>query len=136
MADLSQTAANVHTNSGASTSSGEAGEAITAGEPVYIDTTDSNKIKKCDANVAASAACAGIAVNDAASGQPVTYCTAGSMDLGATLTVSETYILSATAGAIAPVGDMASGMYATNLGIASAADTFIVDINNSQVLKP
>ena len=46
MADLSQTAANVHTNSGASTSSGEAGEAIAAGEPVFgwIDTANTRRL--------------------------------------------------------------------------------------------
>ena len=60
----------------------------------------------------------------------------GSVDLGATLTVGEAYVVSTNKGAIAPIGDLTTGDYVTVLGIASAADNLLLNINVSGVVKP
>lgn len=133
MANLTQTAANVAKNSGSETYA-TAGESITAGMPVYLKSSDS-KIYQCDSNVtSAEAACVGIALCSAAASQPVVYAQSGAtVDLGATLTVGETYVLSATKGAIAPVGDLATNDYVTHLGVASAADNLNLRIYASGI---
>lgn len=111
MADLSQTPANVALVSG-STRTRTAGGTITAGMPVYSDATDSGKIKPADADAEASAAVVGIALNAAGDGQPVTYALPGSViNWGATLTKNTYYVVSTTAGGVAPSADLASGDY-------------------------
>lgn len=98
--------------------SGIAGEAISAGQPLYIKATDS-KLYRADANVTtAEAACVGIAVNSAAAGQFVHYWgfTHGQeINLGATLTVGQIYLVSFNVGAIMPVSDYATGHILTPL---------------------
>ena len=69
MADLTITAANVALESGTQ-ATGTAGATITQGQPLYKDSTDSNHLKPTDADVAASAACVGIALSAASDGQP------------------------------------------------------------------
>jgi hypothetical protein len=61
--------------------------------------------------------------------------TSGPIDLGATLTVGETYYVSDTAGAIMPSADVSSGEYVTALGVATAADTINLDINASGIAR-
>src|SRR6266496_1447543 len=103
MADLTITAANVASGTGSQTSDGTAGGTITQGDAIYQDATDSNKWKRADANLSAAAAAAiGIALNAAENGQPVRIQVGGEMNPGATLAVGTVYVLSATAGKIAP----------------------------------
>lgn len=135
MADLSITAANVVAQSGASTASGTAGDTITAGMSLYSDSSDSNKLKKADADVATTAACVGIALHGASSGQPLKYQTGGNLTAGATLTVGETYVVSTTAGGIAPISDLASGDYVSILGVASSASTLAMTMVISGTAK-
>ena len=117
MADLS-VPATVAPQSNATFSFGTAGEAITAGQPVYVDSTDSNKIKRADADgTSATAAAKGIAVNSAATGQPVDYQTGGDINLGATLVRGQVYILSPDKG-ISAAADLANPDYTTILGVA------------------
>ncbi len=126
MTDLSVTAADVQAASGADIRRATAGAAIAAGEPIYIDPTDS--LAKLAANTSQTLAnCVGIALHAADAGQPVTYIAEGNLDVGATLTVGELYILSA-AGAISPVGDAESNDWMTYLGIATAADNLRLNI--------
>jgi hypothetical protein len=97
---------------------GTAGGTITAGMPLYKDTTDGNALKPGDASAAASAAFAGIALNGAADGQPVAYAKPGAtINWGATLAKGTLYVISATAGGVAPVADLASGEYITALAV-------------------
>ena len=103
MAAISITAANVLKSSTGQVSVGTAGATITAGQAVYIDTTDSNKIKLADADGTAPAnTFAGIALNAASSGQPVSYCTndTAGFTIGATVLAGDTIWLSPTAGGI------------------------------------
>ena len=137
MADLSITAANVAANTGASEEKLTAGATITAGQAVYLDSAASNVAKLAQSDgTEAEAAVRGIAINGAASGQPVNIVRSGTMDLGATLTVGETYVVSQTAGGVAPIGDLGSGDYVTHLGIATAADELTLSIKASGVEVP
>lgn len=117
MADLSITAANVLKSATAQTATGTAGATITAGQALYIDTSDSNKLKLAQAT-STKYAFAGIALHAAASGQPIAYVTQDAeLTIGATVAVGVVYGLSDTAGGICPVADNGSGDYATVIGI-------------------
>lgn len=115
MVDVSQTAANVTRVSGP-VGRGVAGDTITAGMPVYL--ASDGTLTPCDASAEASAAFAGVALHGAADGQPLEYAKPGArINWGATLTVGVLYVVSATAGAVAPSTDLASGEYVTGLAI-------------------
>ncbi len=135
MADLTQTAANVGLTdqSGARIRVVKAGEAITQGMPVYVNDAE---YYQCDASALASAACAGIAMTPAADGEY--FAMAGddtTVDLGGTLTIGETYCVSATKGAIAPIADLSSGEFVTILGTATAADELKLQLIIGTVAK-
>src|SRR5688572_30418281 len=132
MADISITAANVASgaaSSGVKTITGRAGGTITAGMPVYADASDNGDFKAADNNVSAALAnVVGIALHGAADGQPLTIQTEGDINLGATLVVGETYVLSANAGGIAPIADISTN-YVTGIGIARTAAILQLKIN-------
>lgn len=130
MADLVITAANI--TPGTTTGytpvkqTGTAGETITAGQSVYLLSSDS-KLYKADANASsASAAAVGIALHAALAGQPLTYISSGALNFGAILTAGLYYVVSATAGGIAPTADLASGWYSTLLMYAYSTSVGIV----------
>ena len=134
MADLSITAANVVKGAGSTTRSGTCGTAaITAGDALY---TLSGALELADTATAVTAACVGIALCDAAAGQPVVYLAAGLIDPGAIVAIGTYYALSATAGNIAPIADCAAGDFVTGLGFGTAADEITVAINASNVQVP
>lgn len=124
MSDISITAANVIPSSGARRILKviDTGVTVTAGQAVYLDAT-SKKLKLADADALASANAAGIAELGGGAGQqiPVIY-EDDALDLGATLVVGETYVVSTTAGGIAPLSDLLTGDFTTILGVATAAD--------------
>lgn len=120
MANLTQTAANVKIG-GANTviTKVQYGENITQGQPLYKKSSD-GKYYKADANVSAEAASAsGIAMTPGATDGYGVMASSGLVDLGATLTLGETYYVSDTAGAIMPAADVSTGEYVTQLGIAT-----------------
>lgn len=136
MADLSITATNVAKVAG-ETETLTAGETITAGQTVYKDTADNNKAKLADCDdTAAKATVFGIALNGGASGQPIVVQKTGKINVGATLTVGEIYVLSGTPGGIAPEGDHATGDYVSLLGVGLTAANLGLRINNSGVQVP
>lgn len=126
MADLSVTAANVAKQSGTSVT-GTAGATITAGQVVYLDAAD-GKYKLADASAATTDGVVGIALNGGADGQPLTIQTSGIIDPGATATEGVVYCLSATAGGIAPVGDLVTNDYVTVLGVGNAGGNIVLSI--------
>lgn len=138
MADLSITAANVAGTAGEWTQEQvTAGATITAGQAVYLDSSASNVAKLAQSDgTAAEATVRGIAMCGGASGQPIIIAKSGDIDLGATLTVGETYVLSETAGGIAPIGDLTTGDYVSHIGVATAADNLKISIVNSGVEVP
>lgn len=126
MADITITAANVLASANAKKGFGVAGATITAGQALYSDASASFKLKPADANVLASANCVGIALHGASDGQPLTYVFEDDdFSPGGTLSLSVAadsgiYVLSATAGGIAPMDDLAATMYPVVLGVAKS----------------
>jgi hypothetical protein len=132
MADLSITAANVVKYSGSTTRTGTAGAAIAAGDTLYLDGTT---LKLAQADSLVKAACVGIALNGAATGQPVTYLVAGGINPGAAVTVGLYYCVSDNAaGKIAPNADLGATAYPTGLGFATTTSRIEVVINQSGVV--
>ena len=116
MANLTQTSANVAAGSDTGTTRVQVGEAVTEGQPGYQATT--GKYLQADASVVTTAAATGVFLTPAALDGYAIFATSGLINLGATLAVGETYVVSATKGAIAPIGDLTTGEFVTPLGIA------------------
>jgi hypothetical protein len=104
------------------------GETVAVGQPVYLDTTDS-EYKLCDSNLSAAAATIrGIAVTPGVDGGYGYIATAGNIILvGTTMAVGETYYVGATAGQINPDADVTTGWYVSSIG--TAASTTQLDLN-------
>lgn len=138
MADISKTPASVLASATALTASGVAGATIAAGDNLYIDTAASNVLKLADSNAAAPASTvAGIALNGAASGQPVKYVYEDSdFTPGATLTVGQTYVQSSTPGGTAAIADLTTGDFPSVLFIAKSATKAVLKIVRGGVAKP
>ena len=134
MADLSITAASVAASLQGDVSTRLAGAAITAGQTVYFDTS-TNTYKLADSNSATAAVRqpAGIALNSAASGQPVTVKGAGPITFNAVLTLGVGYYQSATPGGICPAADLTTGHYPTFLGFATSTTVLDLDIQQAGV---
>jgi hypothetical protein len=133
MADLSITAASVLAGSGATTARGTAGATITAGQLLYLDSSD-NELKLADSNdTAAKATVVGVALHASLDGQPLAYLTSGNITIGATVSLGKVYVLSTTAGGIAPIDDIASTEYISVLGVATTTAIITVNIQNSGV---
>lgn len=128
MTDISITATSVVPASDATIVWGYAGEAITAGQPVYKSST-TNKWMKADSNSATAEAraathvalCASVAAN-----QPIAV-GRGDITIGATLTAGLAYYLSDMAGGICPVADIGSGEYVCLIGLAKSTTVLTVD---------
>jgi hypothetical protein len=134
LADLSVTASQVlaPTDGSGNFINGIAGATITAGQPCYYDSATST-YKLADANASQSTAQAvGIATHAALTGQPIRlmggrggYLTLGA---GAAPASGVIYVVSATAGGIAPAADLATGHYTTILGVGASSNRLQVDI--------
>lgn len=116
MANYSQTPANVLQSANADLDEGIAGEAILAGQPVFVDATDSNKIKLSGAS-AAKRVCVGLAVNSApAAGQKVRFARKdATFNAGITVAAGAHVYLSATAGLLADAA-LGTGNYGVYIG--------------------
>lgn len=140
MADITVVAGSVARTTG-STVDGTAGATIAQGKCVYLDTAATPNVWKL-AQAITSAALAGgdgvgIALNSAASGQPIRVQTDGSINLGATLVVGQVYAVSAAnAGGVAPYSDLASTNYVTLLGVATTAALLKMQPLQSGIVKP
>lgn len=117
MADLVITAASVVRVTGLAVTK-YAGAAITQGQVVYLDSV-TGTLFPCDADVLASSAGIGIALNAAAIGQPVSYLPAGcTITIGATVVPGRAYYVSTTTGAICLESDLGVGDFAHFIGFA------------------
>lgn len=138
MADLTQVAANVHVDGDASECKFELvqyGEAITAGEPVYLLSTDS-KYYAAQADTAAKAAAKAIAMTGGAADGYGFVVFSGPCDVGATLAVGTVYYVSATNGKICLESDLTTGNFVTKLGHAVTTSQLQVSINVTGIAKP
>lgn len=130
MADLSITAANVVKGTGAVLDASKvAGETITAGQTVYLKASDNRWWKSQADATSTEAAASGVALNGASAGQPLVVQTAGEITIGATVAVGGVYVVSATAGGIAPVADLASTNYLTVIGYGKTTAIIVMDVN-------
>lgn len=126
MADVSVTAANFIPGTNAVYRKDQkAGEAITRGQVVYRDKTDSNKWKKADANASALTAGngtdIGLACQDVGANQYFDVLLEDDdLTPGFTSAVNTIYIMSATAGGIAPAADLTTGWYGIILMIGKS----------------
>lgn len=134
MADLTITAASVVPQSGAKIDYGTAGATITAGQVLYQDPADLKwKLADNNSGTADVRKAKGLAVNGAASGQPVAVVRSGPVAMGAILTAGVAYYLSDTAGGICPVADVGAGEYVSIVGLALSTSVLDVRFQNSGV---
>lgn len=132
MANLSITAANVLRNSGTALKSAIAGETLTRGLAVYMGTD--GKLYKGDANDTAKDAIVGIAMGDVGTGAEVLYAPDGcNIDIGATTTVGEIYVLTSTDAGTAN-GTAGGICLFTDLGIGDNTTILFVGTGTSDVL--
>lgn len=137
MADLTITATQVLPSTGAQYVDGLAGVAITAGQACYKSTGDTILLADADAGSNAAANVQGIALNNAAAGQPVRLQSTGTIILGAAAApVKGTiYVLSGGAGGIAPAADLAVADRVTIIGVGgTTAGTLVMDLFTSNVV--
>lgn len=133
MADISPVAASVLYVSGG-TYDGTAGATITAGQVVYQDAADSNKLKLAQSDgTAEEAAVRGIALHASLAGQPLRIQTSGVIAIGATVVLGGVYALSDTAGMICPIADVGPSEYTSLIGIATTVAQFTLGIVNSGI---
>jgi hypothetical protein len=123
MADVVVTAANVQKDATTRIAQGIFGATVTAGQTVYLDAAD-GKWKLADANASAiTAALVGVALNGGADGQPGFIAIGGNFNPGFTAVVGTIYVLSATAGGIAPAADLLTGWRTAIVGVGLAANS-------------
>lgn len=134
MADLTQTAASVVPGTNAVKTTGTAGEAVSAGMPVYKKAADKKLYKAKKGGTAAESAVIGVAVASAAANQPLVYQTNGRINVGATLTVGEMYAVGAAYGGICPWADVVATNYVTPLGPAISATEINLDIQATGIV--
>lgn len=112
-----------------------AGEALSVGNLVYRKASDL-KIYKADANSATAEVRVvyGIVVSAAASGAPCVVVTEDpALTLGATLTKGTAYVLSATAGGLAPLADMTTGDYVHVIAIGATTSTIAFNAKGPRI---
>jgi hypothetical protein len=121
MADITVTAANVLLLNSGRTDTGTAGATITAGQALYVDASDSNKLKLAQSDgTAAEAVAVGVSLHAALAGQPIRYAVDGSIiNIGGTTAKNTAYVVSTTAGGVAPSTDLTSGHRIVWLGYAT-----------------
>jgi hypothetical protein len=136
MADLTITAANVIAGAGAKKTGIKAGGTITQGKALYRKSDGTYDL--ADADVLATAGCAGVALNAASAGQDGIMQTYGRIAIGGTVAVGTVYVVSATAGGICPIADLVTGDYVCEVGRGvSVTEIFLtIDPNVPLVLKP
>jgi hypothetical protein len=125
-ADLSITAANVTAGTGAVTINGTAKEAVTAGQLMYLDAASGQYKLSANATTGRKTL-AGIALNNAAAGQPIVIQTSGQVNLGSVATTAVIYTVSSNQGGIAPSTDNATGQDIIIFGVAVSAS--VIQIN-------
>jgi hypothetical protein len=133
MADYTVTPGDVQNSAGARTVTGDASEAITAGQLVYK--LANGKYGKCDADGATPLYKAvGIALDGAGADQPIAICLEDPDFVpGFTEDAGVVVIGSATAGGLAPATDVATGMFVSVVGIMKEDNHMVLKILRSDV---
>jgi hypothetical protein len=134
MANLTITAASVLADSASNRETGVAGEAVTAGQAVYLaSATRKWMLADADSGTAEARKATGIALNGAALNQPLAVLKSGDVTIGATLTPGTAYYLSDDPGGICPLADVSGGDYICLIGLAKTAAVLTVAIQYPNV---
>ena len=117
--DLSITSTSVTPGANAVIRYDTAGAAITAGKVVYKSSTDGKLyLADCDSATSAVRDAVGIALVTGAIGTKIAYVTEDDdLTIGATVANGTIYVLSATAGGIAPAADLTTGVAGPTLTV-------------------
>lgn len=104
------------------------GEAVTAGQAVYLKSSDGKWwLAQCDGTAEeAGSGGVGVALNGGAANQPAAVQTGGLITIGGTVAATLVYVVSATAGGICPIADLVSTNKLTILGYATT--TGVIDL--------
>lgn len=128
MADLTITAANIIPVAGYLFKDALSAAALTQGQSVYLDSNNKWALADADASATATGT-VGITLSEAtAANQPVRAIVSGDLGFGAILTDGQIYVVSTTAGGIAPYSDLGAGDFVTILGVASSTSNLKVHI--------
>ena len=129
MADITITAASVLAGDSTTRRQALAGEAITAGQAIYLASgTKKWMLADSDSATAEARRATAIALNGAALNQPVVGVERGDVTLGAVLTAGATYFLGSAPGGICPDADVGTGEYVCMLGIAKSTSVLALAI--------
>jgi len=129
MATITITKGNVIPSSAVTRNTGIAGEALEAGQILYLKASDT-RWYKADCTTLEKSGNNSVqnlrmALADAAAGQPIVFAEPGSVvSVGTVLAAGIWYVLSATAGKLANHGDLTTGQYSVSLGFAPTTSTF------------
>ena len=133
MAAVAPGATTLRSGSGSTSTNGVAGETITPFQWLYIDASDSNKLKLAINTTAATAALVGVSLTYAATDEKVFYIpvAVGSQTnyiaaSGATWTQGETYVVSNVAGQLWLAEDTATGDFVTIAGVAASTTSLML----------
>jgi hypothetical protein len=135
VADLTITAANVG-RGGATTEiqqNCQFGEAMTQGQSTYLSTD--NKWYKADADTSSASMAKGVVMTPASTNGYGDIALSGPIAIGATVAVGQVYVVSTTAGGIAPYADLGTGDFVTILGVADTTSTINLSINATGIAK-
>lgn len=133
MADLSITASAVR---GAKGGSAIAAATLTAGVVCFMDPANSSLLTASDCNNIAAAIVHGITLNGGDAGQPLNFANSGQVTVNAVLTAGTFYYLSATAGKICPLADLATGCRVIQLGFAISTTVLQLSIQDTGIVLP
>lgn len=99
-----------------------AGVTISAGDSIYLDSSDIWQLADCSAlrNIF------GIALNGGAVGQQINCAIKGTIDFGISLLQGQLYVISTNSGKIAPISDLVTGNYTHILGYANNSNELIM----------
>lgn len=112
------------------------GATVSSGQSLYLDTSD-QEYKLADASLVGTAAATVIALTPGVDGGSGVVAFDGPLIfVGPTMTVGVDYVVSATAGGIAPKSDLSSGDFITDLGRASTTTQIEFSPNATGIQVP
>lgn len=138
MSDISITPADVNLDSNERGIFVQFGEPVTAGQTVYLNSTD-GKYYKSDCDVAGKEQVDGIVISAGSGTDGYGYILSkkGSvLGIGGTTTAAEIYVLSGTAGGIMPASDLTAGQKVCVIGVGKAGNKIVLGITNTDVAHP
>lgn len=130
MADIAVTPANVKEGANASKTTGIAGESITSGQAVFLNTATQKWMKaQSDGTLLESGKGTqyGIALTTSSLDQPIVVDTldAAGITIGGTTIVGTIYVVSATPGGICPWADLVATNYVTIIGVGATGNKLV-----------